>query len=140
MSVVAFEKSTLRFLEQHDEYYRGGGGGGGVPDLLASRLAKYGLCAFHNVLFPVDRKMMWMWAFDNDTCALDTCRSLAKVKRCTGCNSLKYCSSACQSQDWAKHNEFCKLKASGSTLTCMRVIALSKDKYEHAVKDGMLIK
>ncbi|KAI8462871.1 MAG: hypothetical protein J3K34DRAFT_446096 [Monoraphidium minutum] len=39
-------------------------------------------------------------------------RDQGKLKVCTGCGAVHYCSAACQKEDWPSHRRACKARAS----------------------------
>jgi hypothetical protein len=43
----------------------------------------------------------------NRQCLADGCQNIA-TKRCSGCNSAKYCSRECQMTHWPKHKQICQ--------------------------------
>ncbi|THH03118.1 hypothetical protein EW145_g6513 [Phellinidium pouzarii] len=45
------------------------------------------------------------------TC-ISCCKAPSAIKRCSRCKKVSYCNVACQSADYAKHEEFCKAVAS----------------------------
>ncbi|KAI0066238.1 hypothetical protein BV25DRAFT_1797413 [Artomyces pyxidatus] len=39
-----------------------------------------------------------------------TVTGLDNMKKCSGCQITRYCGSECQTSDWTRHKEFCKMK------------------------------
>ncbi|RDB23903.1 hypothetical protein Hypma_009261 [Hypsizygus marmoreus] len=65
---------------------------------------------------------VWKWANENPdardavlkVCSRDACpvreTKVAQFKRCSSCHLVRYCSPACQKQDWATHKPDCKFE------------------------------
>ncbi|KAF8850178.1 hypothetical protein BDZ45DRAFT_679979 [Acephala macrosclerotiorum] len=46
--------------------------------------------------------------FDTESRTCNTCLLKKKVKLCTGCRTISYCSKECQTRDWQNHKKYCK--------------------------------
>ena len=121
--VVAFEREDWRWLE--DEF--GLHGQADVPMQLVKMLHKYRLVPRYDVLYPVDRATMRIWTLPEASVGAgadgaadvqrqrqphcQTCGEAsmsARLMRCSGCFTTRYCSKECQRANFAAHRDTCK--------------------------------
>ena len=63
------------------------------------------IAAVMHVLDP-DNNPLELLSMDSFVCAV--CKSTTNLLTCTKCKSERYCSKACQRQDWRRHKPYCR--------------------------------
>lgn len=52
-----------------------------------------------------------------------------KFKVCGGCKDVRYCSQQCQTENWAKHKKYCKLKQASNKKPKKQPVIMENDTY-----------
>ena len=115
-----------------------------LPTKVVSKLYSAGFCKRYDFLYPVNLLEMKMCIFDDlriskdGRCGNVNCTVIKSNKTCSGCNVFKYCSRACQKEDWGGHKKMCN-SIQNQGLGEMRLLRLDNADLEEAKNNGWIV-